>query len=344
MVSVTTGSKLHRAARVEDRAHVWLERWLRRRGWVPRLVAFTGYGSEGWARVLARVLLAPPATKSYELRLGRGWRRFFSATAAGVPVTIEVGGRVHEVTSVRGGYIDAVLAADLPAGWQEARLRAGTAAATAQLRIVGPDPGLGIVSDIDDTVMVTALPRPLLAAWNTFVRHETTRRPVTGMSTMYSEVARHHADVPVFYLSTGAWNVAPTLELFLERHGYPPGPLLMTDWGPTADAWFRSGREHKRTELRRLLEELPQLRWLLVGDDGQHDPEIYAEAAEESPDQIRAVAIRELSAAQQVLTHGTPEPIHDRGAVRTTPRHLEVRSPDGFGLLAALRDRGVVGG
>ena len=46
---------------------------------------------------------------------------------------------------------------------------------------------------------------------------------------------------PVFYLSTGAWNVAPTLTRFLSRNLYPPGALLLTDWGPTTDRWFRSG-------------------------------------------------------------------------------------------------------
>jgi phosphatidate phosphatase APP1 len=93
------------------------------------------------------------------------------------------------------------------------------------------------------------------------------------------------------------------------------------------------------------LDELPQVRWLLVGDDGQHDPELYAEAADAAPDQVRAVAIRQLSPAEQVLTHGTPEPIRERGpSRRTAPVHEEVRAPDGFGLLAALRARGILAG
>jgi len=53
----------------------------------------------------------------------------------------------------------------------------------------------------------------------------------------------------------------------------------MTDWGPTNTGWFRSGIEHKRTELRRLMIDLPQITWILFGDDGQHDPHIYGEAA-----------------------------------------------------------------
>ncbi len=319
--------------------------WLRRRGWAPRVIAYTGYGADGWVRVMARVLLAPPDTGSRELRLGRGWRRFFSASSANVAVTVEVGGRHHQVVSGRGGYIDTVLHAQLPPGWAEATLSADDApAVTGAIRVIDASVGLGVISDIDDTVLITALPRPLLAFWNTFVRHETSRRPVRGMATLYAEIERANPEVPFLYLSTGAWNVAPVLEQFLTRHSFPPGPLLLTDWGPTADRWFRSGQEHKRREIQRLFQELPQLRWLLIGDDGQHDPEIYAEAAEAAPAQLRAVAIRQLSPTEQVLTHGTPDPIQERGARRTPRSHEEVRAPDGFALLAELRSRGLLGG
>ena len=344
-VSITSPPRLHHAARIEDRAHLVVERGLRVRGWAPRVIGFTGYGSSTQVRVLARVLLAPPGTTTGDLRLGRGWRRFFTATARDVPVRVTLGGRSHVVPSGRGGYIDTVLPASLAAGWAEAELKvegSSTEPTRAALRIFD-EHGLGVVSDIDDTVIVTALPRPLLAAWNTFFRHETRRRPVPGMATLFSEVRRHHGDVPVVYISTGPWNVAPVLELFLRRHGFPPGPLLMTDWGPTQDGWFRSGRDHKRRELRRLLQAFPGREWLLLGDDGQHDPQIYGEIAAASPDQIRAVAIRQLSLAEQVRTHGSAQPLPE-GAEQATPAYDEVRAPDGFRLLAELRDRGLVQG
>jgi phosphatidate phosphatase APP1 len=206
------------------------------------------------------------------------------------------------------------------------------------VRVVGPDEDLGIISDIDDTVMVTALLRPLLAFWNTFVRQEGTRRPVPGMAVLFREIVRAGPDAFVVYVSTGAWNVAPVLDRFLARHDFPRGPLLMTDWGPTGEGWFRSGREHKRTQLRRLVDELPQLRWVLVGDDGQHDPLLYDEVVARAPTRVRAVVIRQLSPAEQVLTHGTPDPPSQRRGVARALRSVPVlRAPDGVGLLRALR-------
>ncbi len=330
---------------MEDAVSSLLARVLRRRGWRPRVVAYPGYGADGWVRVLARVLLAPPGTRRRDIEKVRGWRRFVSAKAAGVPVVIEVGGQRYEVVTTRGGYVDEVVAAELAPGWAQARLTAeGGPPADAALRVLGPAALFGLVSDVDDTVIVTALPRPMVAFWNTFVRPEASRHAVPGMAALYRTLLEENPDGFVVYLSTGAWNVAPALGKFLDRHGFPPGPVLMTDWGPTPQGWFRSGRDHKRTELARLLAELPQLRWALVGDDGQHDPELYSEAAEASPEKVLAIAIRQLTATEQVLTHGTPQPPSELPWAATRPDLpvLEVRAPDGTGLRAALQARGLL--
>jgi phosphatidate phosphatase APP1 len=205
--------------------------------------------------------------------------------------------------------------------------------------IVGNDVTFGIVSDVDDTVMVTALPRPLLAAWNSFVLDEHARQPVPGMAVLLERLARENPGAPVLYLSTGAWNIAPTLIRFLRRHLFPPGSILLTDWGPTHDRWFRSGRDHKDSNLRRLAAEFPRIRWLLIGDDGQHDDEIYTRFASAHPESVAAVAIRRLSPAEAVLAGGrTVVDDHSAAAVPW------VTESDGAGLLERLQDVGVVHG
>jgi len=197
------------------------------------------------------------------------------------------------------------------------------------------------VSDIDDTVMVTALPRPLLAAWNTFVLDENARSAVPGMAVLYERLVTAHPDAPVIYLSTGAWNVAPTLTRFLSRNLYPPGPLLLTDWGPTTDRWFRSGQAHKRAALERLAAEFPDVRWLLIGDDGQHDQEIYGDFGASHPGNVAAVAIRQLSPTQSVLAGGLPVPTDD-GASRERHGRPWLSAPDGAGLARQLRETGLL--
>lgn len=333
-------SQSHRVSRWERRVHGVIEHQLGSRGWTPRVVPFTGYGTDGWVRVLGRVLLAPPGTPRASRSDGRGWRRFVSASAAGVPLTIEVSGHTHTVTSGPDGYVDVRLDAALAPGWGTASLRVGDAApVSAPLRIVGPDTTLGLVSDLDDTVIVTMLPRPLLAFRNAFLVREDERRAVPGMAELYREVLAGGRDVFVVYLSTGAWNTARPMTAFLARHGFPRGPLLMTDWGPTTDGWFRSGQDHKRSTLLRLFEELPALRWLLVGDDGQHDPTLYAEAAAAHPDRVLGIAIRQLTLSEQLaqVSATASDPTVDGASSRGT-----VRAPDGHGLARALRERGLL--
>jgi len=343
---------VHRAARAEDAVRGVVNQRLLNRGWRPQVLPYAGYGTQDWVRILGRVLITPPGSRRRDPAV-RGWRRFVSAPAPGVPVLIEVGGERHEVESGRDGYLDLVLPVSLPAGRAEALLGiAGSPPVRAPLYVVDAGSATGIVSDIDDTVMITALPRPILAFWNTFVRREASRRPVPGMPLLYQALLDANPGALVVYLSTGPWNIAPALERFLATHGYPPGPLLLSDWGPTAEAWFRSGRQHKRTELRRLLGELPGLTWLLVGDDGQHDPEVYAWAAEEFPGRVRAIVLRELSPLEQVLTHGTPdapEQADPSEQSRTGPsdtlsarRPPEIRAPDGVQLLEQLRRRSLL--
>jgi phosphatidate phosphatase APP1 len=81
-----------------------------------------------------------------------------------------------------------------------------------------------------------------------------------------------------------------------------------------------------------------------VGDDGQHDPSVYAEAAAAEPDRVLGVLIRQLSATEQVVSSGTPAPkdvgADTGGASGAGP----VLAGDGFGLRQRLRDRNLLPG
>ncbi len=332
--------KAHRASTLED----WFQRrraqWARSRGHTTHVMPFTGYGSEGWIRVLSRVLLLKPRpSRTGKQRKVRGWRSFTGVPVAGALVRIQIGDEDFEVTADRGGVIDQVIPVDLPPGWHTITLSSDDSLpVTADIRVVSEASSLGIICDVDDTVMVTALPRPFLAAWNSFVRDEHARRPVPGMAVLLDRLQRDNPDTPVIYLSTGAWNVAATLTRFLSRHLYPMGPLLLTDWGPTHDRWFRSGRAHKRANLTRLALEFPHIKWILIGDDGQHDETLYAELAMGHPESVRAIAIRELLAPEALFAGGR------RHFDRThNPVSIPwVSAPNGAGLASELRKLGIL--
>jgi phosphatidate phosphatase APP1 len=78
--------------------------------------------------------------------------------------------------------------------------------------------------------------------------------------------------------------------------GFPLGPLLLTDWGPSHTGLFRIGAQaHKFGLVHRLLGEHPQLKLVLIGDSGQEDPDIYATIARENPDRVAAIYIRRIT-------------------------------------------------
>ncbi len=332
-------------ARLEMFVDRRLEAILRSFGWRERIIPYTAYGDTGFARVLGRVVLSPNFAETQlgkaaeEFLRRRGWRNFLTTACVHVRYTITLGDtEVHGHTD-RGGYIDhRVRDHGLAGGWSLATVSTEQAAdARVPVLVVPPETTVGIVSDIDDTVLSTMLPRPFVAAWNSFIRTEAARQAIPGMAVFYDAVEAAHPGAPVVYLSTGAWNTHGFLTRFMRRHRYPEGPMLLTDWGPTNTGWFRSGQEHKRRSLLQLSVDFPGVRWLLVGDDGQHDPEIYREFAAANPGHVLGIAIRQLSPAEHYLAHGTTEPLLEDES--TAPPVPIMRAPDGRGLSQMTRER-----
>ncbi|GAA2176388.1 DUF2183 domain-containing protein [Arthrobacter parietis] len=342
--------RTHLGLMIGDTWHALQTRIAEQRGRVETIIPYTGYGTTSWVRILARVVLSNPRDLQplegkemmKPIKEGlRGWRNFVSAPVRYAEVTLEIDGTSAVVHADRGGVIDVHVEASLTPGWHTVRIKSGdSVVADAPVRVVEDDVTFGVVSDIDDTVMVTALPRPFLAAWNTFVLDEHARTPTPGMSVLMERIVRQNPAAPVLYLSTGAWNVAPALTRFLSRNLYPAGPKLLTDWGPTRDRWFRSGQEHKRSSLERLAEEFPSVKWLLVGDDGQHDEAIYAEFARNHPGNVRAIAIRQLSPSEAVLAGGRSK----KSPAGSTPGIPWVYARDGAGMSEQLSKLGIVEG
>lgn len=338
-----SGSQAFRFAHlVSDTVNHLRLKMARRWKFAPQTIAYQGYGSTEWVRVLGRVLLTSKPTPGSRAEQAaqngnqniRGWRAFTSVPIQFVDVDIEIGGTTTRVQADRGGLVDTVVPVALAPGWHTAVLRAaGTEPAEAKIYVIAPETTLGIVSDIDDTIMVTALPRPFLALWNTFVLNERARMATPGMAVLMDRLRVEHPEAPVIYLSTGPWNAAPTLARFITRNMYPSGTLLLTDWGLTHDRWFRSGQDHKRRNLELLAKEFPNMRWLLFGDNGQHDEAIYSQFARDHGDKVAAIGIRQLSAGEAVLAGG-----HSESGDHTGSAVPWVYSPDGAGMATRLQE------
>ncbi|WP_299038619.1 App1 family protein [uncultured Pseudokineococcus sp.] len=296
----------------------------RRAGWTPALLSYPGLGGPRAVRVLGRVLLAPRETEPSR-RVGvPGWQRFLTLELPDQEVQVRVGGVSTTVRSDSSGLLDAVVDVELAPGPAEVELRVpGRPPLQGVVHVVRPGAVRGVVCDVDDTVWVTGLSTPLLAAWRTVARSSADRHPVPGIGALLRAVVQDVPHAPVVYLSNGAWNLNGPVVRFLRRHRFPAGPVLMTDWGVLPESWFRDGRRHKRETLERLVHELPDVRWVLVGDDGEHDPDIYRDLARRFPSSVEAVAIRQVGP-------GATASVDHEGEVPV------VSAPDGRELLERL--------
>ncbi|MPQ98515.1 DUF2183 domain-containing protein [Modestobacter sp. I12A-02628] len=308
-----------------------LARFARRRGWTPTVLAHPGYGSGGRVRVLGRVLLAPAGARPERRRPLPGWQRLLTLESPGTQVQVHVGGYVAQTVSDRNGLVDVTV--DLPTelqgrGQVPVVLRVEGRSAGTVAHLAAPGAAQGVVCDLDDTLLVTGMTSPLLAAYRTLVQLPTRRRAVPGMSELLRELTTAAVPVPVVYLSNGPWNFAGSLARFLDRNGFPPGALLLTDWGVQPDRWFRDGRAHKRASLRRLVDDVPSVRWTLLGDTTEHDPVLYREFAAQAPDRVRAILLRDLAVPDG------PARVEWLGSVPV------VSGPDGLVLRDAVRALG----
>lgn len=321
-------SLISSAFRAEVGATALLSRLAVRRGWTEAVLPCTGIGTPEHVRVLARVVLAAPGAEPSEVVGVAGWRRLLTLERPGAPVGVEVAGRRHKLTSGEGGFVDADLPQGLPPGWTDVLFHvAGRKQVPALVQVASPSATVGVVCDIDDTAWVTGLRHPLRAAWRTFARGTDGRQAVPGTAALLRAVIGSQQDPAVVYLSNGPWNLAGPVARFLARHEFPRGSLLMTDWGPRPDRFFRDGQAHKRGSLERLARDLPWVRWVLVGDDGEHDPAIYADFIRSHPGRVLAVGMRQVR------------------IVPTAPPRTElvdgvpfVHAPDGRQLLSLLTE------
>ncbi|MGJ9373856.1 App1 family protein [Nesterenkonia sp. CF4.4] len=295
------------------------------------MIPYSGYASGDHARVLGRVVLAPASVNPAARRGISGWRRLLTLESPGTEVSIKLGGTTTAVTSDEAGIIDArvTLDAALEPGTATALLSSeGRDQAPAEVHVVSPEPSTGVVCDIDDTAWVTGMSHPARAAWRTLRGSSSTRRMVPGMARLIHTAVEDQNGPGVVYLSNGPWNFVGPVTRFLERKGFPAGAVLMTDWGITPHRLFRDGQEHKSSSLARLLEDLPNVTWVLVGDDGEHDPALYQDLAETHPDRVAAIALRKVQPSGSTEENGSSETVNGVPVLRGS---------DGDVLLPLLR-------
>jgi phosphatidate phosphatase APP1 len=281
-----------------------MQRWLTRLRGPHIVLPYLGFGTAAKLTVCGRVLedegFRPARSADRAWRnLVAMYKRFESDEVPGARVRARHGAAVAEGIADREGYFTVELEAAPGAGeWREVTLellapRSG-ASATGKVLVPPASARFGVISDIDDTVVQSHVTKKLRMVVGLALSNARTRKPFEGAAAFYRALQDGAGGEgnPIFYVSKSPWNLYVPLVDFLQIQGIPLGPLLLRDFGMHL---LRSSGDHKARSIDRVLETYPKLPFVLIGDSGEHDPEIYRGVVHRWPGRVRAIYIRSVN-------------------------------------------------
>lgn len=255
-------------------------------------------------RIVERHDSAPPDSSDGRLtNLRRSARQFFNDERQQQSIRLQLPGYSGQARSDGEGYFRLAEQVALAPGWHRVEAVGGKTRAVGKLLVVPEENRLGLISDLDDTILVSEVTdkRRLLA--NTFLKNAAQRQAVPGMAALYSRLMAHNAQpaaAPLFYLSASPRQMQDGIADFLGRHAFPPGVLITkritNDFSsePRLDQF-----SYKTRKIEEIFARLPWVRFILVGDDGERDPETYDWVRQHYPERVADIWIRHVSPEAQ---------------------------------------------
>ncbi len=294
----------------------------RRLGMLNKLqvVPYRSYGTPNRLYVKGRVLADKSISPSEEdntlwENLLNMYRRFESDEIPNARVQLTLQNKTHEITTDAEGYfvlnLEPAQPLQLSDMWHPIELQLVDAPvkltdevkATAHVLVPPPDAEYGIISDIDDTIVRTGATSLLEMGKNVLLNNAHTRIPFHGVSQFYKalQLGRNgKRNNPFFYVSSSPWNSYDLLYHFLELNDIPQGPLLLRDFGLDESKFLKSDHmSHKYKEIENILITYPKLNFILIGDSGQQDADIYHKVVKNHPGRVMAIYIRDVNIARR---------------------------------------------
>jgi phosphatidate phosphatase APP1 len=276
-----------------------------------RIVPYRSYGTAASLVIRGRLVRNRPIRPS---ETDAAWRnamnmvqRWSSREVPGVRVRARARGVELTGASDAEGYfkirVDLPPGGPAPDGWVEVALDLPDVPSSppevAKVLVPSAAAQFGVISDIDDTIVFSSATNYLRMAKIVLLGNAFSRLPFKGVAAFYRGLEKGTAGSPVnpfFYVSSSPWNLYDVLRDLFEHRSIPAGPLLLQDFGIDREKLFHEDhRSHKLRMITDVLRTYQDLQFLLIGDSGQADPEIYTEVVRTFPGRIKAVYIRDVS-------------------------------------------------
>ncbi len=269
------------------------------------IVLYPGYGDARGAVVEGRVIesesiKAASATDSRWRNFLRNVRLLFNDEREGRNVTVHVAGRDWTAVTDEEGYLKVTIdsAQTLTPGWQLVTARVGDQSGEGALLIVPPENALGIISDIDDTILISDVTDKDKLLANAFLKNPLQRKVVPGVADFYRRLAGRNPRpeaAPIIYLSASPRQLHTSIQAFLDFNRFPRGVLITKKvTNDRTSEPLTNQIAYKTQKIEDILARLPHVRFVLVGDDGEKDPETYRDIHTRYPARVEAIWIRRV--------------------------------------------------
>ena len=278
------------------------------------VLPFRGYGTRERLWLRGRVLQAESVPEMREDpslldNLRDMLERYETDEVPGAQVRVTFGDRVWTVESDAEAYftVDIPDPERVESPWTPVELELleptvegqGPVRSTGYVRVPAETARLGVISDMDDTVIKTGVTNALQSVRTIMSNDARSREPFAGIAPFYQalvEGPEGGAGNPVFYVSSSPWNIYDLFESFMEVHDIPLGPILLKDFGLEPGKLLKSGHvEYKAQRIQRIIDTYPDIRFILLGDSGQKDAWVFRTVVERNPGRIATAYLRDLA-------------------------------------------------
>ena len=324
-----------------------------RLGWLqtPIILPFRGFGNSRVVHIKGRVLEDNGLARAVRANsiLGNIWamvKRFASDEIPGVRIkaTFKNIEKIVE-TGEDGMFTFDIEIKDTPidpSGWDKVHFELldevvpnqGKIDALGSVMFPPEENSFGVISDVDDTFLVSHSTNSLKKLRLMLLKNARTRMPFKGVVSFYQAL---HCDKstqsfnPIFYVSSSEWNLYDLLVDFCDEQDIPRGPFLLKHLKTNFTQFFKSGggsHLHKLEKIRNIFNTFEKINFVLIGDSGQHDAEIYDQIASEFPDRIIVIYIRDVKETRHSAVKSISQRLGQRGISMLLVKDTEAAAVD----------------
>ncbi len=187
--------------------------------------------------------------------------------------------------------------AALAPGWHRIHAASGDASDEIGLLLTPPENVHGVISDVDDTLLISEVTRKRQLLANTLLRNPLQRLVVPGIAKLYHALLGRNPQpqcAPMFYLSATPRQLHLPLQAALDHNGLPKGVLITKRITTDRTSESLNQYKYKFAEIAEILAYVPHARFTLIGDDGEHDPAVFEAIREHYPERIDSIWIRHV--------------------------------------------------